>query len=611
MKRIEYSFSNGTYWSKYNRCRVWSSGEQNLKVRYGDSISSYNLAVSNIHNTKPTTPAYIASTGEEWTVQYTLKIIYDKDDVLHVLKTEGGNTTETVYTTPQSISEDKGIVEITPSYNGNGSALFWATDVYGNKSDSNSAEWNKDDTYPYSGDIQCDAYLHQVITTVTASGSVSPLLYSISYNNGATWSDFQYGNKFIYLNSGNAKTLKIKAKIKTSSSGNITHYLTTGTKEVYVTEYINHTPVAWLRGSGSQYIDTEIPADTIGRLEIKFNTNTVKNYNWAVGASGSTTSARSDTYGIGLSTAESNRGFAHNRFIELEFLENTVYTIDYKNAPNGSNFSCSFKWNDRTNNSSGGANDVTNQNVYLFALNYGGRAKSAEISSITLYYAKFYATDQTTLLKSFVPVLDGKGVACLYDEINGEYYYNKGTGEFIPGTYTPVNYIKSTGTQYIDTGAVADSIDITFQYDENYRADNSAFGARDAGGSNRLGLVTYSEGFHIMPPGYNIIPYDREKHHLTMGAEFDWIATMDSTTYTVTNHSVSTRTMWLFKENQYGMERKGYNIKIYDCKLYESGELLRDFIPVLDCDGIACLYDKVTHDFFYNAGTGDFITEEG
>jgi hypothetical protein len=39
---------------------------------------------------------------------------------------------------------------------------------------------------------------------------------------------------------------------------------------------------------------------------------------------------------------------------------------------------------------------------------------------------------------------------------------------------------------------------------------------------------------------------------------------------------------------------------------YEEGTLTRDFVPVLDADGVPCLYDKVTCQCFYNLGTGTF-----
>lgn len=46
--------------------------------------------------------------------------------------------------------------------------------------------------------------------------------------------------------------------------------------------------------------------------------------------------------------------------------------------------------------------------------------------------------------------------------------------------------------------------------------------------------------------------------------------------------------------------------KLYACSFKIGGELVRDFIPVLDNHGIACLYDKVSKQLFYNQGNGYF-----
>ena len=46
--------------------------------------------------------------------------------------------------------------------------------------------------------------------------------------------------------------------------------------------------------------------------------------------------------------------------------------------------------------------------------------------------------------------------------------------------------------------------------------------------------------------------------------------------------------------------------RIYYCKFYESGTLVRNFVPVLDKSGVPCLYDTVTRTFKYNAGSGTF-----
>ena len=50
--------------------------------------------------------------------------------------------------------------------------------------------------------------------------------------------------------------------------------------------------------------------------------------------------------------------------------------------------------------------------------------------------------------------------------------------------------------------------------------------------------------------------------------------------------------------------------KLYKFKIYESDVLVHDFIPAkikTNSDDIICLYDKVTNEFFTNAGTGSFI----
>lgn len=55
---------------------------------------------------------------------------------------------------------------------------------------------------------------------------------------------------------------------------------------------------------------------------------------------------------------------------------------------------------------------------------------------------------------------------------------------------------------------------------------------------------------------------------------------------------------------------RGSDISIYSCSLLVNGVLVRDFIPVLDWNDTPCLYDKVSGQLFYNAGTGEFLYGE-
>ena len=48
-------------------------------------------------------------------------------------------------------------------------------------------------------------------------------------------------------------------------------------------------------------------------------------------------------------------------------------------------------------------------------------------------------------------------------------------------------------------------------------------------------------------------------------------------------------------------------VRMYNFKIYDNDTLVRDFIPVLDDNGIPCMYDKVEDKFYYNMGTGQFI----
>ena len=50
--------------------------------------------------------------------------------------------------------------------------------------------------------------------------------------------------------------------------------------------------------------------------------------------------------------------------------------------------------------------------------------------------------------------------------------------------------------------------------------------------------------------------------------------------------------------------------KLYWMKIYSSEDdsnIVRDFIPCKNVNGVACMYDKVTKQLFYNAGAGEFI----
>ena len=46
--------------------------------------------------------------------------------------------------------------------------------------------------------------------------------------------------------------------------------------------------------------------------------------------------------------------------------------------------------------------------------------------------------------------------------------------------------------------------------------------------------------------------------------------------------------------------------KLYGMKITINNVLTKDFLPALDSNNVPCLYDKVSKQYFYNAGTGTF-----
>lgn len=186
--------------------------------------------------------------------------------------------------------------------------------------------------------------------------------------------------------------------------------------------------VDYLSSSHAQWIDTGVMANTLGRIETKFNTGSINSYNWAMSASDSVQVARSgtstNTVGIGLHYFESNNGFAFVDIINYNFVANTTYEIDYKFKSgeqiiviNGDTYTANYT----------GVGSI--QKLFLFGMNYGGRVKTSELSGISLYRTKLYGTDQTTLVRDFVPcyrIIDNK--PGLYDMVTKTFYINQGSG---------------------------------------------------------------------------------------------------------------------------------------------------------------------------------------
>jgi hypothetical protein len=60
---------------------------------------------------------------------------------------------------------------------------------------------------------------------------------------------------------------------------------------------------------------------------------------------------------------------------------------------------------------------------------------------------------------------------------------------------------------------------------------------------------------------------------------------------------------WLFA----GAASFSSYVRLYNVKISEGSDVVRDFVPALDSTGAPCMFDLVSRKPFYNVGTGDFL----
>lgn len=186
-----------------------------------------------------------------------------------------------------------------------------------------------------------------------------------------------------------------------------------------------------------------------------------------------------------------------------------------------------------------------------------------------------------------------------------------------PNTVKYIEYIESTGTQYIDTGIPPDN-NTTFELRialNDLSTTQAIMGAR-VGITNLAYNLFYDINENDLRWDYNT---DQTSPALSynVGDRINIVKTSTQITFEV-NGKTSTITdgtatfstpynMYIFNINKAGeLDGRYAKMKLYYLKIYERGTLVRDFVPALDTNSVACLYDKVTGEYFHNLGSGTF-----
>ena len=190
---------------------------------------------------------------------------------------------------------------------------------------------------------------------------------------------------------------------------------------------------------------------------------------------------------------------------------------------------------------------------------------------------------------------------------------HKQGGSVLPEGYTQVAYIQSDGNQYLDTGFQQDNntrVTVDIQLTEMPTTNAWIFEGRMTGPTNRHGVFAYpssgtwagsygsSSGATEATYSLNRVVIDLDKNVLTIGGTVK--------TYTAQTFQ-STANLVLFACNTSGSISNYISARLYSCKVYDNGQLIRDYIPCIDPSGEAGLYDIVNGAFYGNEGTGAFV----
>ena len=205
--------------------------------------------------------------------------------------------------------------------------------------------------------------------------------------------------------------------------------------------------------------------------------------------------------------------------------------------------------------------------------------------------------------------------------------------KLLPDGYVKVNALRSTGTQYIDTGinftsAMKYEIEVS-GLDAPYTWNSWAFGTIGTGATYLAGLQLYgstsgSQADHGIAwfrgypasqaggsTGVGFTPTISTKYLCAQRNNIAWVDGVELTKKFTSKTWTLDKTFALFTRNNQGNFESGQMpCTIYSAKFYDSSDvLIHNFIPCLDDNSVPCMYDTVGQQTFYNIGTGTFEYE--
>ncbi len=209
--------------------------------------------------------------------------------------------------------------------------------------------------------------------------------------------------------------------------------------------------------------------------------------------------------------------------------------------------------------------------------------------------------------------------ATIYDiqitEVNPEMPFET----LVPSDYTPVEWIATSGTPYIDTGIVGRSgISVKAKFMLNTSANGALFGNRMSTETRFFPMLWFatSGGPVRWDTAVNSDNYGDPILANTMYiADFTSSASsfaLDVNGYRMLSGSsvgTNTNNLWMFGVNNNGNLQYPFNGKMFFANIWQGDTLVREYIPARrNNDNVVGVYDRVSNRFFtYSGADGTFI----
>ena len=192
-------------------------------------------------------------------------------------------------------------------------------------------------------------------------------------------------------------------------------------------------------------------------------------------------------------------------------------------------------------------------------------------------------------------------------------------GQVTPASFNRLQYITSTGTQYIDTGVpVKSGLHVILKM--KYTETSTVFGGRDSFAVNSFTFLVNSSELTKPYLNYGNQYIQLNKNQATSGSlifdfndnvwEFKSFGNQVLITKTFNKETFTGNSnIYLFGASLPDSVNGFFKGSVYECQIYDGDTLIRDYVAAERYPDLKVgLLDQVNNVFYINKGTGDFVS---